>query len=55
MFDAYGNHVVEGLEVELHLEGFQILDQLGFKRKVRFFVHLLAGLCDMKQKISIPD
>ncbi|KAL5567763.1 hypothetical protein UlMin_024338 [Ulmus minor] len=34
MFDGYGNHVKKGLEVQLDVVGFQILDQLGLKRKV---------------------
>lgn len=42
MFDAYGNHVSQGLEVQLDVEGFQILDQIGSKRKVRFLSFFLA-------------
>ncbi|XP_062114801.1 structural maintenance of chromosomes flexible hinge domain-containing protein GMI1-like [Humulus lupulus] len=34
MFDAYGNHVVGGLEVQLDVEGFEMLDQLGPRHKV---------------------
>ncbi|XP_024029765.1 uncharacterized protein LOC21395118 [Morus notabilis] len=34
MFDGHGNHVMEGSEVQLNLEGFEILDQLGLNRKV---------------------
>ncbi|KAF5442725.1 hypothetical protein F2P56_035352 [Juglans regia] len=34
MFDAYGNHISQGLEVELVVEGFCIQDQIGSKRKV---------------------
>ena len=56
MFDAYGNHVVKGLEVQLDLLGLQILDQLGLKRKVRFFIYFLVWWFDMKQKIvTKPD
>ncbi|KAK7850486.1 structural maintenance of chromosomes flexible hinge domain-containing protein gmi1 [Quercus suber] len=37
MFDAYGNHVSKGLEVQLDVDGFHVLDQtdqIGPKRKV---------------------
>ncbi|WCJ44422.1 Structural maintenance of chromosomes flexible hinge domain-containing protein GMI1 [Euphorbia peplus] len=34
MFDDYGNHVKQGLQVELDFSGFHILDQLGSNRKV---------------------
>ncbi|KAM4068715.1 hypothetical protein ACB094_12G034100 [Castanea mollissima] len=37
MFDAYGNHVSKGLEVQLDMDGFHMLDQtdqIGPKRKV---------------------
>nr|POE97134.1 kinesin-like protein kin-14h [Quercus suber] len=37
MFDAYGNHVSKGLEVQLDVDGFHMLDQtdqIGRKRKV---------------------
>ncbi|KAF3955646.1 hypothetical protein CMV_019148 [Castanea mollissima] len=37
MFDAYGNHVSKGLEVQLDVDGFHMLDQtdqIGPKRKV---------------------
>ncbi|KAK1571160.1 hypothetical protein Q3G72_012800 [Acer saccharum] len=34
MFDAYGNHVEEGLEVELNVDGFCCEDPFGLKRKV---------------------
>ncbi|XP_050237468.1 structural maintenance of chromosomes flexible hinge domain-containing protein GMI1 isoform X2 [Mercurialis annua] len=34
MFDKYGNHVRSGLGVQLNLDGFQILDQIGSNRKV---------------------
>ncbi|XP_062113561.1 structural maintenance of chromosomes flexible hinge domain-containing protein GMI1-like [Humulus lupulus] len=34
MFDACGNHVVGGLEVQLDVEGFEMLDQLGPRHKV---------------------
>ncbi|XP_062086673.1 structural maintenance of chromosomes flexible hinge domain-containing protein GMI1-like isoform X2 [Humulus lupulus] len=34
MFDAYGNHVVGGLEVKLDVEGFEMLDQLGPRHRV---------------------
>lgn len=40
MFDKYGNHVKKDLEVQLNMEGFILQDQLGLKRKVRFFVLL---------------
>ena len=45
MFDAYGNHAMEGSEVQINVEGFKILDHLGLKRKVRTFVNFLARLC----------
>ena len=44
MFDAYGNHVSKGLEVQLDADGFHMLDQIGPKRKVRlllFFWHVI--------------
>ncbi|EOY23523.1 Gamma-irradiation and mitomycin c induced 1-like protein [Theobroma cacao] len=34
MFDAYGNHVAEGVEVQFHLDGFVIQEHLGSKYKV---------------------
>ncbi|KAL5738604.1 hypothetical protein ACOSP7_031365 [Xanthoceras sorbifolium] len=34
MFDGYGNHVEEGLEVELNVDGFCCEDMFGLKRKV---------------------
>ncbi|XP_017973164.1 PREDICTED: uncharacterized protein LOC18605777 isoform X4 [Theobroma cacao] len=34
MFDAYGNHVAEGAEVQFHLDGFVIQGHLGSKYKV---------------------
>ncbi|XP_010519435.1 PREDICTED: uncharacterized protein LOC104798901 isoform X2 [Tarenaya hassleriana] len=34
MFDGYGNHVEEGTDVMLHLDGFEIQDQMGLKRSV---------------------
>lgn len=34
MFDAYGNHVSKGLEVQLDVEGFHIQDKIGPKREV---------------------
>ncbi|XP_062104795.1 structural maintenance of chromosomes flexible hinge domain-containing protein GMI1-like [Humulus lupulus] len=34
MLDAYGNHVMEGYEVRVDVQGFQMLDQLGPRRKV---------------------
>ncbi|XP_058206196.1 structural maintenance of chromosomes flexible hinge domain-containing protein GMI1 isoform X2 [Rhododendron vialii] len=34
MFDAYGNHVDEGLEVQLNVDGFSFQDQIGATRKV---------------------
>ncbi|OMO93636.1 gamma-irradiation and mitomycin c induced 1, partial [Corchorus olitorius] len=34
MFDAYENHVAEGLEVQFHLDGFCIDGQVGSKYKV---------------------
>ncbi|XP_060971263.1 structural maintenance of chromosomes flexible hinge domain-containing protein GMI1 isoform X1 [Cannabis sativa] len=34
MLDEYGNHVVEGFEVQVDVDGFQMLDQLGPRRKV---------------------
>ncbi|KAI9157714.1 hypothetical protein LWI28_026791 [Acer negundo] len=34
MFDAYSNHVEEGLEVELNVDGFCSEDPFGLKRKV---------------------
>ncbi|KAL5738591.1 hypothetical protein ACOSP7_031352 [Xanthoceras sorbifolium] len=34
MFDAYGNHVQEGVEVELNVDGFCCEDMFGLKRKV---------------------
>ncbi|KAM5557603.1 structural maintenance of chromosomes flexible hinge domain-containing protein GMI1 [Rosa sericea] len=33
MFDQYGNHVIEGTEVHLNVEGFSIQDRLGTARK----------------------
>ena len=42
MFNAYANHVVKGLEVQSDLVGIQILDQLGLKRKFRFFIYFLV-------------
>jgi hypothetical protein len=38
MFDAYGNHVSKGLEVQLDVEGFHIQDKIGPKREVRFLL-----------------
>lgn len=38
MFDGYGNHVTEGTEVQLIVEGFSIQDRLGTARTVRFFL-----------------
>ncbi|XP_048139026.1 structural maintenance of chromosomes flexible hinge domain-containing protein GMI1 isoform X2 [Rhodamnia argentea] len=42
MFDAYGNHALEGSEVLLKVEGFSFKDQMGKKLKVDHdgFVHL---------------
>ncbi|XP_062120131.1 structural maintenance of chromosomes flexible hinge domain-containing protein GMI1-like isoform X2 [Humulus lupulus] len=34
MLDAYGNHVMEGSEVQVDVQGFQMLDHLGPRRKV---------------------
>ncbi|KAG6752676.1 hypothetical protein POTOM_042705 [Populus tomentosa] len=34
MLDAYGNHIKKGLEVQLNVDGFHILDKEGSKRKV---------------------
>ncbi|XVE58363.1 hypothetical protein DITRI_Ditri04bG0163800 [Diplodiscus trichospermus] len=34
MFDAYGNHVAEGMEVQFQLNGFSIQGQIGSKYKV---------------------
>ncbi|WRX18063.1 hypothetical protein QQP08_010550 [Theobroma cacao] len=34
MFDAYGNHVAEGVEVQFHLDGFVIQEHLGSKYKL---------------------
>ncbi|KAJ9680038.1 hypothetical protein PVL29_021800 [Vitis rotundifolia] len=34
MFDAYGNHAREGLEVQLNVDGFCFQDHNGLKRKV---------------------
>ncbi|XWS37991.1 hypothetical protein CRYUN_Cryun19dG0092200 [Craigia yunnanensis] len=34
MYDAYGNHVAEGLEVQFQLDGFSIPGQIGSKYKV---------------------
>ncbi|XVF10079.1 hypothetical protein REPUB_Repub07fG0152300 [Reevesia pubescens] len=36
MFDAYGNHVAEGLEVQFNLDGFCIQGQIGSKYKVDY-------------------
>ncbi|XP_022737248.1 protein DEFECTIVE IN MERISTEM SILENCING 3-like [Durio zibethinus] len=41
MFDAYGNHVVEGLKIQFHLDGFSIQGQIGSKYKVP--EHCIAG------------
>lgn len=48
MFDGHGNHVMEGSEVHMNLEGFEILDQLGLNRKVRFIINFLTQLCCYK-------
>lgn len=45
MFDAYGNHVMVDSEVQLNLKGFQILDQIGLKRKVCVIISFLVRLC----------
>lgn len=34
MFDVYGNHVEEGLEVQFQLDGFSILGLIGSNYKV---------------------
>ncbi|CAL9122443.1 unnamed protein product [Musa acuminata var. zebrina] len=34
MFDAYGNHIEEGVEVFIHTDGFSFQDHLGYIRKV---------------------
>ncbi|KAF8379724.1 hypothetical protein HHK36_029171 [Tetracentron sinense] len=34
IFDAYGNHVKEGLEILLNVDGFSFQDQIGLMRKV---------------------
>ncbi|KAH8492181.1 hypothetical protein H0E87_021675 [Populus deltoides] len=34
MLDAHGNHIKKGLEVQLNVDGFHILDKEGSKRKV---------------------
>ncbi|CAN0922576.1 Structural maintenance of chromosomes flexible hinge domain-containing protein GMI1 [Linum grandiflorum] len=34
MFDAYGNHVIEGSEVGLSVDGLEIIDHIGPKRTV---------------------
>ena len=36
MFDAYGNHAKEGLEVEFNLDGFCFQDHNGLNRKVKY-------------------
>lgn len=38
MFDAYGNHAREGLEVQFNVDGFCFQDHNGLKRKVKYFV-----------------
>ncbi|CAN1250771.1 Structural maintenance of chromosomes flexible hinge domain-containing protein GMI1 [Linum perenne] len=46
MLDAYGNHVIEGTEVKLSVDGFEILDRCGPKRTVdaNGFVNLCGAL-----------
>ncbi|KAJ8479740.1 hypothetical protein OPV22_023467 [Ensete ventricosum] len=34
MFDAYGNHIEEGVEVFIYADGFSFQDHLGYARKV---------------------
>lgn len=36
MFDAYGNHISQGLEVQLEMEGLHLQDRIGLKRKVDY-------------------
>lgn len=40
MFDAYGNHISQGLEVQLEMEGLHLQDRIGLKRKVSFVLVL---------------
>lgn len=44
MFDAYGNHALNGSEVLLKVEGFSIEDQMGKKHKVMCFPKFPAVL-----------
>ncbi|RRT54521.1 hypothetical protein B296_00026954 [Ensete ventricosum] len=37
MFDAYGNHIEEGVEVFIYADGFSFQDHLGYARKVKFW------------------
>lgn len=42
MFDAYGNHVDGGSEVQLNVDGFSFQDQIGATRKVSAIPQLLT-------------
>lgn len=42
MFDAYGNHVDRGLEVQLNVDGFSFQDHKGSIRKVSAIPQLLT-------------
>lgn len=43
MLDAHGNHIKKGLEVQLNVDGFHILDKEGSKRKVWFLTFLISN------------
>ena len=43
MLDAHDNHVGKGLEVQLNVDGFCILDNEGSKRKVWFSIFLISN------------
>ena len=44
MFDVYGNHVEEGLEVQFQLNGFSIPGLIGSKHKVGSLNFSLSAL-----------
>lgn len=45
MYDSYGNHVQQGTEVLLSLDGFCFQDNAGPKRKVRILFNNVILLC----------
>lgn len=50
MFDVYGNHVEEGLEVQFQLDGFSIPGLIGSKHKVG---SLNCSLSALKGEIKV--